>query len=161
MIYGRLEDLGSEIHLYPEALGKALEFLASEDFSAREPGRIDIDGERIFAILAAETTQSPEKRQWEVHRRYVDVQYLLEGEETIGFAREREGLQVEADALEEEDCLYYLNVSPTADLHLAPGHYAVFFPRDIHCPLGAAGDPAPVRKVIVKIAVELFSPAVL
>ena len=161
MIYGRLEDLDSERNLYPEALRRALDFLASTDFAGREPGRIDIDGERLFAILAEDRTQPADEGQWEVHRKYVDVQCLLDGKEVIGFAREREGLEIEADALEEEDCLYYLNVGAVANLYLEPGHYAVFFPRDIHRPLCAADRPAPVRKIIVKIAVELFKSAAL
>lgn len=157
MFYGKLNDLPFERHLYPAPLCRALDFLARTDFARLDPGRIDIDGERMFAILAKGETGPAEKGQWEVHRQYVDVQYLLEGEEVIGFAREYEGVEVEADALDEEDCLYYLNVRPVANLRLEPGHFAVFFPQDVHRPLCEAGKPGPVRKVIVKIAVELFS----
>lgn len=156
MIYGKLKDLSSERHLYPEALRRALDFLKETDFSCLRAGRIDIDDELLFAILAEEETAPAEAGQWEVHRQYVDVQCLLEGEEVIGFARECEGIIVETDALDEEDCLYYRNVRPVAELRLSPGDFTVFFPKDIHRPLCAAESSGPVRKVIVKIALELF-----
>ena len=49
-------------------------------------GRIEIDGERIYASVAGYETGSRAERRFEAHRRYIDVQVLLAGEETIDVA---------------------------------------------------------------------------
>jgi biofilm protein TabA len=40
---------------------------------------------------------------------------------------------------------------------LAPGGFVVHFPWDVHMPLCAVGDPAEVRKVVVKVPLTLLA----
>ncbi len=70
----------------PQAIEKALDFLRNTDFSALEPGVVEIDGRNIFAqVLDLKTKEKHENRP-EVHRRYLDIQFLAWGEERIGIA---------------------------------------------------------------------------
>src|SRR2546423_457006 len=64
---------------------RALEYLCR--FEAHlKPGRYDLDGERVYALVQQYTTKPVEQSQFEAHRRYIDVQYVHAGRETILWA---------------------------------------------------------------------------
>ena len=153
MLCGSLRFRRMDEAVLPGPVVRALAFLATTDFSGLQPGRIELE-EGLYAILAEEETSPVSEGEWEAHRRYVDVQCVLEGEESIGWALDEER-PLRRHALAEEDCLYFEPPENPSWLHLSPGHYAVFFPRDLHCPLRHPGSPR-VRKVVVKIDIALF-----
>lgn len=154
MFCGSLLFRDTDKPVLPGPVVRALDFLAETDFSGMPPGRIDLD-EGLHAMLAEDETGPAAEGEWEAHRRYVDVQCVLEGEESIGWASD-EGQLPRRDALAEEDCLYFNPPRNPSWLHLSPGNYAVFFPDDLHCPLRHPGSSR-VRKVVVKIDIALFS----
>ncbi|SQM44181.1 beta-galactosidase [Escherichia coli] len=68
----------------PAAIEKALDFLRATDFNALEPGVVEIDGKNIYAQIIDLTTRDKIENRPEVHRRYIDIQFLAWGEEKIG-----------------------------------------------------------------------------
>jgi biofilm protein TabA len=60
--------------------------MRNTDFSQMAVGRYPIDGEQMFALVQSPMTQAWETGKAEFHSRYIDIQYLLEGEELIGYA---------------------------------------------------------------------------
>lgn len=70
----------------PSAIEQALDFLRNTDFRTLEPGVVEIDGKNIFAQIIDMTTRDAAENRPEVHRRYLDIQFLAWGEETIGVA---------------------------------------------------------------------------
>ena len=69
-----------------ERFRKAYEFLSRDDLAALPLGRVDIDGDDVFAnVQEYETVPAPDKRM-EAHRRYYDVQFVVSGEELIQYA---------------------------------------------------------------------------
>ena len=111
---------------------------------------MEIDGERVFALFQSYETK-PENDRPEAHRKYIDIQYLIEGEELIGVAP-LTSMERVAEAAPERDIWFY--EGETAKLPLGGGRFAILFPQDAHAPCIAAGECRPVRKVVVKVAVE-------
>ena len=70
----------------PAAIEKALDFLRATDFNALEPSVVEIDGKNIYAQIIDLTTREAVENRPEVHRRYIDIQFLAWGEEKIGIA---------------------------------------------------------------------------
>lgn len=70
----------------PLAIEKALNFLRTTDFTTLAPGVIEIEGRNIFAQVLDLTTKEQHENRPEVHRRYLDIQFLAWGEEKIGIA---------------------------------------------------------------------------
>lgn len=70
----------------PAAIERALDFLRTTDFQKLEPGVVEIDGKNIFAQIIDLTTRDVAENRPEVHRRYLDIQFLAWGEEKIGIA---------------------------------------------------------------------------
>lgn len=68
-----------------ERIQTALEYLRSNDFEKFEPGRYEIDGENIFAMVQSYNSKKMEEGFWEAHRKYIDIQYVFKGTERMGF----------------------------------------------------------------------------
>ncbi|NDG71800.1 MAG: DUF386 domain-containing protein, partial [Proteobacteria bacterium] len=53
---------------------------------SQAPGRYEIDGDRVFALVQKYTTKPVESALYEAHRRYSDIQFIFSGRETILWA---------------------------------------------------------------------------
>lgn len=91
----------------------------------------------------------------EKHETYIDVHYLIEGEEMIGWSPAEGGEQPVQAYDEEGDYALYQPSDEEVKLAMKPGMFAVFFPHDIHRP-GMAEQPAAIRKLVVKIHINMF-----
>lgn len=116
-------------------------------------GRIEIDGELLYASVASYETGGREERRFEAHRRYIDVQVLLAGEETIDVALDG-GLPILEAYDEQRDVMFLKPPAHVASLPMRPGLFAVFYPHDIHRPGCHLGDKQKVRKIVMKVAVR-------
>lgn len=74
MIFGHIAQ-PNPCHL-PAAIERALDFLRTTDFRKLEPGVVEIDGKNIFAQIIDLTTRDVAENRPEVHRRYLDIQFL-------------------------------------------------------------------------------------
>lgn len=113
-------------------------------------GRVPLDGERLFAIIEEPVGRGRDGAKLEVHRRYIDIQVCLAGQETIGWRPLADCVKPEAEFNTERDIRFFVD-SPANWFDLAPGTFAIFYPDDAHAPLAGAG---PLRKVVVKVAVD-------
>lgn len=131
-----------------DGLSMALQYLQTQDFSSLEPGRYPIDGDRVYALVQQYESKPVEKARWEAHRRYADVQYVVEGRERIGVGY-RERMRDLNDYNPEKDAWH---LEGEGDLLFVPaGYFVIFQPGEVHKPSLAAGLPSTVRKVVVKV----------
>lgn len=142
---------------FPAAIEKALDFLRTTDFRALAPGVVEIDGRTIFAQILDLTTQPREMQRPEVHRRYLDIQFLAWGEETIGLAIDTGNNMVSESLLEQRDIIFYADCENESFFEMVPGSYAIFFPQDVHRPACNKHRETPVRKIVVKVAVSALN----
>jgi YhcH/YjgK/YiaL family protein len=139
----RYERLGTGI-------AKALEYLARTDVSKVATGRYDLDGDNVYALVQRYDTKPREKGVWEAHRRYIDVQFVASGVESMGYAPIG-SLTVTQPYAADKDCVL---LAGTGDfVTAAAGTFVVFFPEDAHMPCLACVAPQAVCKVVVKVAV--------
>ena len=64
----------------------ALAYLLDTDLPNIKPGRYEIDGSNIYALMQNYETKPKENGFWEAHRHYIDIQYIIKGTELIGYA---------------------------------------------------------------------------
>lgn len=128
----------------------ALKFLSETDFSKMELGRYELDGDNIFYMVQSYDTD-PSKTVSEAHRKYIDIQFMVEGEEIIGVADISSEKEL-TEAKEENDVWFYN--CKTEPLTLSAGKYMVLYPNDLHCPgVATNGKALTCRKVVVKVKV--------
>jgi YhcH/YjgK/YiaL family protein len=123
-----------------------------------EERRYEIQGDEIFAKVESYETRMPEAAVLETHRRYVDIQAVLDGGERFEcFARER--LEIERPYDKVKDAEFYKRITPgPTRVDLTPGSFITFFPHDAHMPGLVIGQESKVvKKVVIKIGVELLT----
>jgi YhcH/YjgK/YiaL family protein len=154
MILGHIDNLKNDRPLLSERLQKGLDFLAGNDVAKLPAGRIDIDGDRVFALVQDYRTRPKAEVRPEVHRDHIDIQYIAAGRELIGFAPLDAALVPVEDHLgTPKDIRFFADVPAETDLRLGQGSFAVFFPWDVHRPSCIDGSASDVRKVVIKVRV--------
>jgi len=157
MIFGHVKDLDTDFAWLPRPLRTAVSHLKQTDFSALPAGNYDLHGRDIYVQVIDMTTRTFAETRPEVHRQYIDVQYLVHGREAIGFASETGNNVVAEDLSAARDLVFYSAMENESTIIMTPGSFAVFFPSDVHRPGCAVGEPAAMRKVVVKVRVSLLA----
>jgi biofilm protein TabA len=152
MIVTDLQHIERQVPMTPE-FGKAIEFLRRTDLLDLPDGNVAIDGKRVFAILQRYRTARLDVPQFEYHRKYIDLQYLLSGEEIIGWAPAA-GMTPSFAYDEGQDiCFGLMERGKWSPVRLVAGQVAMLWPEDGHAPRLATEQVVLVRKIVVKVAV--------
>ncbi len=117
-------------------------------------GRHDIDGDHCFALVQTYDTKPQEKALFEAHRKYIDVQFIHSGRETILWAPLSSMKEETMAYSDDKDAALWKLVPDTTPLRVSAGHFAILWPQDAHAPCIEWDKPEQVRKVVVKVAVE-------
>jgi biofilm protein TabA len=128
----------------------AFKSLRRSDLRSLPPGKHDIDGNRLFLIIGKDEGRTREGAKLEAHRRYIDIQLVLEGDEEMGW-RPVEECQHSVEPFSEERDLVLFTDQPTAWFSVPPGKFAIFMPADAHAPLAGKGL---LHKAVAKVAVN-------
>lgn len=156
MIFGNLQNLAQDRKALAEPLVKGLEYLKKADIDKLPAGRYEIEGEKIYAMVQEYQTSPREKRKAETHRKYIDIQYVHQGVELVGYGLTDTKSVISEDLFAEKDAAFYGSVEGEEDLILCAGRYAIFFPTDIHRPCCNFEKEHSVKKVVIKVAVDLL-----
>lgn len=149
MILDKLENAAIYREMEPN-LVSAFGFLVGNDLSSLPVGRHEIDGEDVYAMVAEYDTKPKQGAKWEAHRRYIDIQCVVQGAEQIGWAIV-DDLDVTQDYDAGKDCV--LLEGEGQFFTLRPGLFALLHPHDAHMPGLAIQEPVKAKKVVVKVAV--------
>jgi len=129
---------------------KAFAFLRDHNLDSLPKGKYVIDGDNVTASVSTDPSKDLEKTNWESHRRYIDVQCIISGEEKMG-------LWPVADATvirEYDEKKDVANYSATGKFYVAgPGEFFIFFPADAHRPNITPGGNKVVKKIVIKVRV--------
>lgn len=130
-------------------ISEAFGFLSQPGLADLPDGKYDIVGNCVYAMVVRTNGRHVDDGQMEGHRRYIDIQYIISGSESMGWAP-REGLAC-ATPYDAENDIEFFEGKPLVTIPVQPGSFAVFLPSDGHQPLIGEG---PIHKVIVKVAVK-------
>lgn len=128
---------------------QAFDFLRTTDLNTLEPGRYSLAGDALFALVQVYTTKPASEGFWEAHRRYIDLQFIVQGIERIGYAPLH---RMQLASHDEQRDLSVLNGE--GDLLTLTEHcFMLLWPEDAHMPGLQTDQSEPVRKIVFKIAV--------
>ena len=134
-----------------ERIGAALEYAARTDFRKLADGRHEVRGDEIYALVQRYQTKCGPEGKWEAHRRYIDLQYVVDGQECFGVAS-ADQMTVTDEGDIESDCLFLEGQGQFVTL--SAGSFLVLMPNEPHMPGIAIETPQPVIKVVVKILAD-------
>ena len=127
----------------------AFDYIHQADLSSIGVGRYEVDGENLYAMVQQYNTKPKEAGVWEAHRRYIDLQYVIQGAEKIGYANLSRLAQGEYDATKDILPLYGEGEFLTLNI----GDFVILMPEDAHMPGIAIDALSPVKKMVMKILV--------
>lgn len=106
---------------------------------------------KVKAIVSEYTTKKINEYGYEAHREYIDIQYLIYGEERI-CCLPLEYLKEIKPYNEEKDAAFYEEVAfKPQELLIGNGYFTVLYPQDGHMPQMCINEPQKVKKVVVKV----------
>jgi biofilm protein TabA len=136
-----------------ERWDKAFAFLKDNDLSKLDIKRYDIDGDNLYASVSEYVTKNEADTKFEVHRKYIDIQHVINGAEQMSITplSDKKDEQVPYDPAKDVE---FMTVNKTASYEATPDKFFIFFPSDIHRPGVKIGENKSVRKVVVKVRID-------
>ncbi len=150
MILDRIEHMDTYAHVHVD-LPKVLATLAAMDIAKLESGRYPVADSETFILIQRYTSRNRAQSVWESHRKFIDVQYVVAGEELMGY-QTIDALSVSKPYDAASDAALYTGEGLM--VHAGAGTVALFFPQDGHMPGVAVSTGVPILKVVAKLPVS-------
>jgi YhcH/YjgK/YiaL family protein len=131
-----------------EKIKKAFYFLENTDLQNLQPGRIEIDGDEVFAMVQKYNTKDYSEGKWEAHRKYLDIQYMVHGSESFGFVN-IDYLEPLVEYNEENDIEFLIGEGDF--LQLNDEEFVIVYPSDAHMPGIVVEQYEEVFKIVIKV----------
>lgn len=139
-----------QYHANKDVWDKAFAFLKETDLTALTNGRHEIDGTNAFALVSEGPTKDYDKTAFESHKNYIDLQFVISGEEKMGKAPIA-SVKLDKEYNEKNDIMFYTG---DGEIYLVPQNtFMLFFPSDAYRPSITPGGNKVVKKVVIKIQV--------
>lgn len=147
MIFDKIENIEQYRGLH-HRIDKVIDFLKRTDISEYEKGRYAIDNDDIYVNVDAYYTKSKECAKLEAHKKYIDLQLMIKGEEYIGYAPLVDQPVIAEYAVNTDVAFFEGNYS---SICLEAGMFAILFPQDLHAPCIRVNEESFVHKAVFKI----------
>lgn len=148
MIYDSIDHFIDELPDYMPRLAEAAGFLEAartmgfEELKAADFAPLDLR-------FGEYETQSAESIPFEAHRKFWDLQLLIEGEELFAYAP-LEDVRETVPYNKEEDIAYYEGAGE--EIKLRRGNAVLLAPWDAHRPGASCGKtPSHIKKIVIKL----------
>ncbi len=134
-----------------ERIQEAVEFIEKLNFDEYEKGKYVVNDDFFFMIQEYDAKEKDVAR-FEAHKNYVDIQYIVEGKESMEVCSVSI-MEVMNPYNPEKDVEHYHDKEGVAKLVVTKGGYAIFYPTDAHKPGVRVGDNKKVKKIVGKVRV--------
>lgn len=130
---------------------EAVDYIENLNIQEMELGKYVIDENFFIMIQEYENHEECEMR-YEAHKKYIDIQYIVEGEEKVYIAP-IDSLEIEEEYSEEKDVMFFKDQQEVCVAVLRAGGYVVLYPRDGHKPGIKVNQSVKIKKVVGKVRV--------
>lgn len=149
MVLDTIENSGRFYALHP-GFKPAFEYLKSLDLETVSAGRHEIDGARLFMIVDRGIGKGKENTRFEAHKRYIDIQCTISGNDIIGWKNIRE-CAGKGQGYNDEKDIEFFDCRSGAWVPVPEGNFGIYFPEDVHAPKASEDK---LFKVILKVKVD-------
>jgi YhcH/YjgK/YiaL family protein len=146
------EELTRQYSIRPERWEKAFRFLAETDLKTIATGRYELEGTDLYVNISEYISKDEKDAKCEAHLQYVDIQYVISGEEKISVVPLADTR--EATPYDEEKDIYFMQPNYDTYYTANPDRFFIFFPGDAHRPSVKVKENAPVKKAVVKLRID-------
>lgn len=134
-----------------EKIDEALKVIKNINFDEMELGKHVVNDD-LFLLVQKYDSKEPAQMRHEAHKKYVDIQYVVEGKECIEITPVTV-MEVDEPYSEERDVVFFKDAAQAAKVVLTDGGYAILYPEDSHKPGMRVGESVPVKKIVGKVRI--------
>ena len=150
MIIDTIDNATRYYMLHP-SIENAFDFLESIDSDSFPEGKTELVGEHLFVNGMIKETKEFHDSVWEAHERYIDIHFMVSGNERIFYAPEDTMKEIKPyDS--ENDVVFFEGEG--YEVFVPENGFVIFFPDEIHKAMVHTGKPETVRKLVAKLGVE-------
>ena len=149
MIFDKLENASCYYGLHKD-MEKAFDFIKKAVSENLPVGKYEIDGTNVYASVQEYATAPAAEKKFEGHRKYLDIQFIVSGNEAMQLAH-ISNMTKNTDYNDEKDVEFYENTDNYTKSVVSANGYGIFLPQDIHKPGLEANGTENVKKILVKI----------
>lgn len=150
MIYDHIDHCANYKGLDPH-LDLALSVLENRAFEGQELGRYAVADEAVYYFIQENTLQKESSDQFEYHRRYADIHFVIRGKEQVAYGCRLVGQDQEFDLAGD---IGFVGSEKWVDCLLDGQYFALFLPGEVHQPNLWAGEDPTVRKCVIKVLLD-------
>ena len=161
-IFGTIESVKAQINndsfkkafLYIQKLQdkNSTEYKSLSNIKIDECNKIELDN-NCFVLEQAYISKNKEDCFFESHKKYIDIQYIFEGEEIME-VENISNLEVTTPYKEDLDYAKYSQSKYSSVLKIRQNELAIFFPQDAHMPCIKIDENRKIIKAVFKISVN-------
>jgi YhcH/YjgK/YiaL family protein len=132
---------------------EAFDFLKTHDLADMKPGTYIIDSNNVIATITELNPKEKDEVNWEAHRNFNDLQYIIKGKAKMGiasFASPNSIVKVPYDPKTDNE-----NFTVTGEKYYdaEPGTFFIFSPNEIHRPAFKVDGYNDIKKIVIKVRV--------
>jgi biofilm protein TabA len=150
MILDKLSKLGTYSGISAN-MNTAIEYLLSNDIRILSDGSYPIEGDNVIVNVMSYETKKVAAAAFEAHRKYIDIQILIQGEELCYYSPLQD--LVASSPFDEQKDIGFYTGHDGVFFPLTLDNFAIFFPHDAHMPSCEFHGKDKIRKVVIKIAI--------
>ncbi len=128
---------------------RAFDFLRRADLATLEPGRYDVLGDSVFCLVSKGPGKTRDQAKLEAHKKYIDIQFVISGDEEMGWKPVQECNEISEPYSDEKDIMFFEDAAQVWT-KVPPGSFIIFYPKDAHAPMVGNGE---IHKVVCKILI--------
>jgi len=126
-------------------------YLNRNDIFSLKTGKYPISGESAFLLIQEYQTKSEPEKEWESHKKYIDIQIVLNGQEYMGYSPVL-SLKVRESYNIEKDIIFYENDDKEySRILIQEKYFCIFFPEDAHKPGCHIKEERHIKKAVIKV----------
>lgn len=148
MVYDSIKNIGN-YRGHSLWLDKAIDFMENTDLNSLPIGRTEIAGDKVFFYVMEAEAKEEDKVNFEIHKKYMDIQIDIEGTENIAVGLEIEG---GIDTYREEIDFGIVDCSEYVMCKMGKGRFIICMPEEAHKPGIATEKNRYLKKCVIKVA---------
>ena len=152
MIFSSLSQADRYASLHP-LFPRAFQYICDTNLMTLKTGVHQIIDKQLFVIVEEAQGRNRAEAKLECHRKYIDIQLVLEGTDEMGWKPLATCTQPIDEYNEERDIRFFNDIADSW-ISTPANTFCIFFPEDAHAPLVSTGK---IRKLIFKVAVTTLS----
>ena len=149
MIIDTLKNAPKYFSVHP-LFERAFAYIQQTDLKNANDEKLDIaEGLKAIFSNAPGKTKEVSMAKFECHNKNIDIQFCIDGVETIGWKPREKCVNPIGEYNGEKDVLFY-NDRPDMFFQLTNTQFAIFFPEDVHAPMIGEGN---IKKLVIKVKI--------